>query len=153
MTSTQALLASLLMAIVPAAQAQTALDDTVLGGGPQDERQAVLQTLNDYLRVTDHKDRPAIGRALHPTAPLSSVTSAGAVRHMTQDEWWDRISRIPDGTPARKSVLRLLDVAGVSAVARIDITDPRGNSSTDLMTLLKTREGWRIVGKVLSVPL
>lgn len=136
-----------------ATQAQLQLDDTVQGGGPAEERLAVLQTLNDYLWVTDHRDRAAIRRALHPTAPLSSVTSGGALRHMTQDEWWERVGRIPDGTPPRKSVLRLLDVAGVAALARIDITDARGQACTDLLTLLKTREGWRIVSKALSVPL
>lgn len=153
MVSPRIWLATLLLACGLAGQAQTVLDNTVAGGGSVEERRAVLQTLNDYLRVTDLREKAAIARALHPTAPLSSVTLGGAIRHMTQEEWWERVGRIPEGTPPRKSELRLLDVAGVSALARIDIIDARGQTSTDMLTLLKTREGWRIVGKVLSVPL
>lgn len=153
MTTHRLWLSTLLLASAMTAQAQVALNDTVPGSGPAEERRAVLQTLNDYLRVTDLREKAAVSRALHPTAPLSSVTPGGAVRHMTQDEWWERVSRIPEGTPPRKSELRLLDVAGVAAQVRIDITDARGQTSTDLLTLLKTRDGWRIMGKVLSVPL
>ena len=41
----------------------------------------------------------------------------------------------------------------MAAVARIDISDARGNTSSDLFTLQKTKDGWRIINKVLSVPL
>lgn len=123
------------------------------GGGPEGERAAVVQVLQQYLRVTDAKDAQAIGRALHGSALLSSVSASGALRLMSQDEWWDRVARIPDGTPSRRSQLRLVDVVGFAAVARIDISDAQGRSSSDLFTLLKTQAGWRIVNKVLSVPL
>jgi hypothetical protein len=44
-------------------------------------------------------------------------------------------------------------VVEAAAIARVDITDARGSTSTDLFTLLKTAQGWRIVNKVLSSPL
>jgi hypothetical protein len=125
----------------------------ISGDGPVEERAAVVKVLQDYLRVTDLRDRDAIGKSFHPTTVLSSVTAGGALKLMTQDEWWERVSRIPKDTPARKSVITLVEVVNAAAVARIDITDARGNTSTDLFTLLKTAQGWRIINKVLSSPL
>jgi Putative lumazine-binding len=129
------------------------LPGVVSGSGPAEERTAVVQVLRDYLRVTDARDKAAIQLSFHPSALLNSVTASGIVRSMTQDEWWERVSRIPANTPARKSSITLVEVANVAAVARIDITDARGNASSDLFTLQKTKDGWRIVNKVLSVPL
>lgn len=125
----------------------------VAGTGPDAERAAVHAVLQQYLRVTDARDAAARGRALHPAALLASVTAGGALRLMTQDEWWERVARIPEGTPPRRSTVTLIDVAGLAAVARVDITDAQGRSSSDLFTLQKTQAGWRIVSKVLSVPL
>lgn len=82
----------------------------------------------------------------------SSVSREGTLRAMTQDEWWSRVSRIPANTPPRRSLIVLVDVASAAALARIDVTDARGNSSTDLFTLQKTQDGWHIVSKVLSIP-
>lgn len=123
------------------------------GAGPEEERAAVAEVLRQYLRVTDFRDRSAIARSFHPAAVLNSASRAGTLKAMTQDEWWDRVSRIPADTPPRQSKVVLIEVVGVAAMARIDITDARGNSSSDLLTLQKTADGWRIVNKVLSVPL
>ena len=127
--------------------------DKVSGGGPADERAAVVQVLREYLRVTDFQDREAIGKSFHPTAVLSSVTAGGALKLMTQDEWWERVSRIPKDAPPRKSVITLIEVVNAAAAARIDITDAKGNTHTDFFTLQKTGSGWRIINKVLSNPL
>jgi hypothetical protein len=127
--------------------------DKVAGSGPAAERMAVVKVLQDYLRVTDFRDKGAIGKSFHPTAFLGSVTASGALKLVTQDEWWERVSRIPENTPPRKSAISLIEVVNAAAVARIDITDAKGNVSTDLFTLLKTADGWRIVNKVLSAPL
>ena len=136
----------------PAAAESDSLDK-IAGTGPVDERIAVVRVLREYLRVTDYQDREAIGKSFHPTAMLSTVTAGGALKLLTQDEWWERVSRIPKDTPARKSVITLVEVVNAAAVARIDITDAKGNTSTDLFTLLKTAQGWRIINKVLSSPL
>jgi hypothetical protein len=144
--------ASLVVSLAPALAAPE-LPSGVSGSGPLEERVAVVQVLRDYLRVTDARDKTAIALAFHPAAVLSSVTAAGAVRSMTQDEWWERVSRIPSDTPPRKSSITLVEVVNAAAVARIDITDARGSASSDLFTLQKTKDGWRIINKVLSAPL
>ncbi len=149
----QALVAVGFVASTAVAIGAPELPSVVAGSGPAEERAAVVQVLRDYLRVTDARDKAAIQLSFHPSALLNSVTAAGTVRSMTQDEWWERVSRIPANTPARKSSITLVEVANAAAVARIDITDARGNTSSDLFTLQKTKDGWRIVNKVLSVPL
>ena len=110
-----------------------------LGSGPPLDREAVTETLRDYLRVTDNRDRSAISRSFHPTALLHSVTATGTLKVMTNDEWWERVSRIPADIPPRKSRIALIEVVGAAAVARVDITDARGNSSSDLLALLVAR--------------
>lgn len=127
--------------------------DKIAGTGPADERAAVVKLLRDYLRVTDLRDRDAIAQSFHPAGLLASVTASGSLKLMTQDEWWERVSRIPANMPPRRSVITLVEVVDAAALARIDITDAKGNASTDLFTLLKTGAGWRIVNKVLSSPL
>lgn len=142
----------LFTAIVPVSAESDSLEK-IAGAGPAAERAAIVKVLQDYLRVTDFRDRDAIEKSFHPTAFLASVTADGALKLVTQDEWWERVSRIPANTPPRRSVITLIEAVDAAAVARVDITDARGNASTDLFTLLKTAEGWRIVNKVLSSPL
>ncbi len=126
----------------------------ILGGGPEAERLAVLETLHVYLTVTDEKKHSAIARSFHPTAFLMSVSGKGALRSLTQDFWWERVSQIPDDTPPRRSKVLIIDVSGHAAIARIDITNGgNGTTSTDFFNLQKTAAGWRIVNKTLSEPL
>ncbi|WP_337658887.1 nuclear transport factor 2 family protein [Sphingorhabdus sp. Alg231-15] len=126
----------------------------IAGGGPPSDRMAVLQTLNIYLSVTDGKDRSAIAKSFHPTAFLMSVSSKGALRSLTQDFWWERVSQIPDDQPSRTSRVLIIDVSGHAAIARIDITNGGdGTTSTDYFNLQKTSAGWRIVNKTLSQPI
>ena len=127
---------------------------SILGTGPEAERLAVLEVLHVYLTVTDEKKQSAIARSFHPTAFLMSVSGKGALRSLTQDYWWERVSQIPDDTPPRRSRVLLIDVSGHAAIARIDITNGgNGTTSTDFFNLQKTAAGWRIVNKTLSEPL
>ena len=133
--------------------AQTESVAAIAGSGNLGERERVVQVIHEYLRVTDYRDKLAIAKSFHPTAVLNSVTGTGSLKSMTQDEWWERVSRIPPATQVRQSKFTLVEVVGVAAVARVDITDEKGNSSSDLFTLQRTSNGWRIVNKVLSTPL
>ena len=133
--------------------AQTESVAAIAGSGNHEERERVVQVIHEYLRVTDYRDKRAIAKSFHPMAVLNSVTGTGALRSMSQDEWWERVSRIPPATQVRLSKFTLVEVVGVAAVARVDITDARGHPSTDLFTLQRTSVGWRIVNKVLSIPL
>ena len=127
---------------------------SISGSGPELDRIEVLSVLKVYLTVTDNKNRSAIKQSFHPTAFLMSVNKKGSLISLTQDLWWERVSKIPDDQPERKSEIVLIDVSGHAAVARIDITNGVTNTiSTDYLNLQKLSSGWRIVNKTLSVPL
>lgn len=126
----------------------------IVGGGPSEDRLAVLETLKTYLTVTDDKAESAIRDSFHPTAYLMSVSEKGALRALTQDFWWERVSQIPEDTPARESKVLIIDVSGHAAIARIDIRNgTTGDTTTDYFNLQKVAAGWRIVNKTLSEPI
>ncbi len=135
-----------------AAPARAGALDGISGSGTDEDRLAIFQVLQDYLRVTDERDEAGIGKAFHPLAALMSVTAAGDVVALTQAAWWARVSRIPAGGVRRRSVVRIIDAAGRAAIARVDISSG-ANESTDYFNLLRTGDGWKIVNKVLSSPL
>lgn len=128
--------------------------DDIFGGGPEEDRVAVLQTLEIYLTVTDEQKYSAIRKSFHAAAYLMSVSDKGALRSLTQDFWWERVSQIAPDTPARESTVVIIDVSGHAAIARIDIKNvSSGNTSTDYLNLQKVAAGWRIVNKTLSSPI
>jgi hypothetical protein len=124
----------------------------IVGGGAAEDRSAVFSVLQDYLQVTDKQDETSIAKAFDPVALLMSITAGGEVVAMSQAAWWGRVSRVPAGRIHRTAVVRLIDVMGKAAIARVDVTTA-GSTSTDYFNLLLTRNGWRIVNKTLSVPL
>ena len=111
------------------------------------EKRNIKEVVKLYLRVTDLKDSSAIEKAFHPEAKLMSVNSKGELKQMTQNEWWQRVSKIPDPV-VRKSRITVLDIAGVSAVVKVEF-----KKSIDFITLLKLGNEWKIVNKSLSVVL
>lgn len=126
----------------------------IAGKGYKNERQAVLEVLEMYLSVTDDKYQAAIRKSFHPKAYLMSVSGKGALRALTQDFWWERVSQIPADQKPRTSSILLIDVSGHAAVARIDITNGGdGSISTDYFNLLKVGNEWKIVNKTLSTPI
>ncbi len=126
----------------------------ITGGGPATERRAVLEVLETYLTVTDNKYREAIQKSFHPKAYLMSVSRKGALRALTQDFWWERVSQIPADQKPRTSSVMIIDVSGHAAIARIDITNGGdGSVSTDYFNLLKVANEWKIINKTLSTPI
>ena len=132
------------------AQVQAARE--IAGAGPEEDRRAIAAVLREYLRVTDEQNQDSIAASFHPSATLMSATRAGGLNMMTQSDWWSRISRPRPQPISRKSTIRYIDVAGIAAIARVDVANA-ASVSTDYFTLLRLREGWRISNKVLSSPL
>jgi hypothetical protein len=112
-----------------------------------DEKDEILKVISQYLRVTDYKDSSAIAKSFHPSAKLMSVTATGELKEMTQAEWWARLSKISN--PAvRKSKVTILDISGITASVKVEF-----ETSTDIITLLKFDNDWKIINKTLSVAL
>jgi hypothetical protein len=110
------------------------------------DKEAIKRVVQQYLDVTDKKDFDSIKKAFHPDAKLLSVGKIG-LNQMTQEEWWQRISRIP-GKVERTSNIVMIDVTGLAAVVKIDF-----GRSTDYLSLLKVNDEWKIVNKILSTKL
>jgi hypothetical protein len=110
------------------------------------EKTAIEKVVKDYVSVTDKQDREAIERAFHPSAKLMSVGKEG-LREMSQEEWWGRISKIPN-PKERKFNISLIDMKGLAAVVRVDF-----ETSSDYLSLLKINGNWKIVNKTLSTQL
>ncbi len=111
------------------------------------EKMEVEKVIKTYLTVTDLKDSTAILKAFHPEAKLMSVNSKAELKQLSQTEWWQRISKIANPV-VRKSKIKVLDISGISAVVKVEF-----EKSTDLITLLKFNNEWKIVNKILSVVL
>lgn len=107
------------------------------------DKEAIKVVVQQYLDVTDKKDFESIKKAFHPDARLMSVGKNG-LNQMTQDEWWQRVSKIP-GTVQRTSRISMIDVTGIAAVVKIDF-----GRSADYLSLLKVNDQWKIVNKTLS---
>jgi Putative lumazine-binding len=152
MRSLRALARSAALSFNPIVNAQSDPLIGVAGSGPAAERSAVVEVLRTYLSVTGNLDQAAIAKSFVPAAVLNSVSADGALRTMSKQEWWGRVSRIPPGTLRRTSTIKLVAVADAAAVARVDVVGPTGSTSVDMFTLQKTREGLRVVNKVLSTP-
>ncbi len=128
----------LLIAILPlGASAQTI----------EDEKSAIENVLKNYISVTDKQDSTAILKAFHPDAKLMSVTKEGLLKSLTLSDWWNRISKI-ENPAQRKYKITVLDVSGITAVAKIEFAN-----SVDCLSLLKFNGEWKIVNKTLSVSL
>ena len=131
-------------------RAETKVVGDVIGGtGPAEDRAAIEAVLRTYLRVMDEQSEASIAQSFHPAALLMSVKGSGELNPMTQSAWWERISRPGVGRVGRTSTIRHIDVVGAAAMARVDVARG-GSSSTDFFTLLRLKEGWRIVNKVVS---
>jgi hypothetical protein len=111
------------------------------------DKNEILKIVKAYISVTDHKDSTALAKSFHPDAKLLSVNSLGNLKSMTLEEWWSRISRIPNPV-IRKSTIRILDISGVAAVVKVEFT-----TSSDYISLLKINNEWKIVNKILSIVL
>ncbi len=107
----------------------------------------ILKVIKLYLSVTDSKDSTAILASFHPDAKLLSVNKNGELKIMSLNEWWSRVSRIPN-PKIRKCAITTLDITGVSASIRVEF-----DTSCDHISLLKLNNGWRIVNKTLSIVL
>jgi hypothetical protein len=144
------LLAGLAAWLTSAPRAETrVVGDAIGGAGPAGDRAEVEKVLRAYLRVMDEQSEASIAQSFHPAAFLMSAKGNGELNAMTQATWWERISRPGLGRVDRTSTIRYIDVEGAAAMARVDVARG-GSTSTDFFTLLRLKEGWRIVNKVVS---
>lgn len=98
-------------------------------------------------------DASAMRAGFHPRFVMF-VLADGDVRQVTIDQWADRVAA--EGTkPDRKPPLVEAEIEVIgetadSAVVRVELSRDGEHAFTDFLSLYRTGEGWKIVGKVFQ---
>ncbi len=128
--------------IIPAVAVQTA-------GTPTDE-QAIIHVLrHNYVEGMYIKRDPDLLRAGLAETFVMQVYWDGKLRRSTISEWFDRMKL--NGKPSKshtESKIKVLDITGVAAVARVDLYRNSKHTFTDYFGLYKTKDGWKMVTKM-----
>jgi len=98
-------------------------------------------------------DAAAMRAGFHPQFVMF-VLSDGDVRQVTIDQWAERVAAEgakPDRTPPEvEADLEIIGESGDTAVVRVELTRNDEHAFTDFLSLYRTAEGWKIVGKVFQ---
>lgn len=98
-------------------------------------------------------DAEAMRAGFHPEFVMF-VLSDGAVRQVTIDQWAERVAAEgakPDRVPPEVDAdLEVIGQSGDTAVVRVELSRDGEHAFTDFLSLYRTAEGWKIVGKVFQ---
>lgn len=106
------------------------------------EREAVLRTIDLYIEGGRTGSGAVMKRAFHDGANIYSAGGGGPIQLLFD---------LVDGKPPAKEIpytVPHLEIADDVAMARVEIDNWAGARYTDMFTLLKTGDGWKIVSKV-----
>lgn len=124
-------------------------------GARDADRRAIDATLRDYFDGLHHSDPERLGRAFHAHASYVNATEK-PVKAIDLDEYLAIVSKRQ--SPAARSETRTdrvlsIDFAGDSAaLARVQCSIASKRFS-DLLTLVRDQDGWRIIAKVFHFDL
>lgn len=119
------------LALAPAASA-----------GEDAERIAIAATVDQYIEGGRKGSGEVMRQAFHHGANIYSASGGGPIQLL-----FDLVDSKPPAGEIPYSVAGV-DVAENIATARVEIDNWAGTKYTDMFTLLKTDEGWKIVSKV-----
>ena len=105
-----------------------------------------------YVEGMYIKRDPDVLRSGLASTFVMQVYWEGELSNRTASEWLDRMKL--SGVPTKKHIesqIKVLDVTGVAAVARVDIHVDSKHKYTDYFCLYKTDEGWKMVTKMFHV--
>lgn len=108
----------------------------------------VSEAVTAYFRASDEGASRALRVAFHPAAHLQWVDETGELKILTQLEWWERIDS-GKPVPADRRTFEILDREGRLALVEAVSRWPT-HTFDDLLLVVQTPEGWRIVGKVFE---
>lgn len=101
-----------------------------------------------YFAAGDQHSSRLLRIAFHPAA-LMHWLDKGAVRELTQIEWWQRLEAPSPAPPALERRLTLLDRERNLALIEAD-SRWADHRFVDLIAVARTPAGWRIAGKVFQ---
>lgn len=105
-----------------------------------------------YVEGMYIKRDPDVLRSGLASTFVMQVYWEGELSNRTASEWLDRMKL--SGVPTKKHIesqIKVLDVTGVAAVARVDIHVDSKHKYTDYFCLYNTDEGWKMVTKMFHV--
>jgi hypothetical protein len=116
------------------------------------ETAAIEATLWTYLDGLHEGDADKIAAAFHEVSHLYSEAD-GTVADVPRDKWLDmvrgRASPKAQGLPRHDRIVTIDQSGPVTAFAKVECALPP-RFFVDYLTLLKTRDGWRIVAKAFK---
>jgi ketosteroid isomerase-like protein len=102
--------------------------------------------------VHRNADAETMRAGFHPEFVMFVKTGDGGVRQVTLDEWAGRIAEAgahPDRqTPNIEAELELVGETDDAAVVRVELKRDGRHVFTDFLSLYRTADGWKIVGKI-----
>ena len=129
------------------ALASTAFAKTEL----RSEKKAIRKVIKQaYVKGVHTDQNPDMMRAGFNPSFIMFVNKADGVSHVKLEDWASRLTPRPADKPAPdvKSRIKVLDIEGNTAVARIKLWRSGKLTFTDYMSLYKRDGKWSIVGKV-----
>jgi hypothetical protein len=108
--------------------------------------QDIQQTLNNYLDGSTLRDKAMFTKAFSPTG-LMQYMQNDTLQIVSLKDFTDRASDTKIKQTNRKNKIESIEVHGNAAVAKLTIEYPTFYYH-DIMSLLKTKDGWKIVGKI-----
>jgi ketol-acid reductoisomerase len=114
-----------------------------------DERQAVEAAVNAYLEAARQGRSAPLRGVLHPEAASYGVVGGELVIDTAASllAWLEETGPSPE----LRGVISSLDIVGSVASAKVMIRNWAQDSYTDVLTLLKTADGWQIVSKAFHL--
>lgn len=136
--------AVLVLGMVGSAAAQNADDDAI---------RAVVDSA--YVQGVHNESDPAKIRAGMHESFVMFVLDEKGVRHLTRDAWIERIeaskAKAPNTTrPKTDAAIEILDRSGNAAVVKVDLSREGKHIFTDYISLYRTADGWKLVGKIFQ---
>lgn len=128
------------------------------GAEPTPGRDAVTEiavVLGDYFDGLHHSDAELLADVFHPLAVYATATD-GTLTHLSMDDYLPMVASRPapaSGDEARQDRIVSIELAGpVTALARVECAIG-ARRFTDLLSLVRLDDRWRIVAKVFHYDL
>lgn len=114
----------------------------VAGESGADERATISKTIDIYIDGGRKGSSEVMREAFHDGATIYTATAGGPIQLL-----YDLVDSKPPANDIPYSIANL-DVAGNIAMARVEIDDWAGTRYSDMFTLVKAGDDWKIVSKV-----
>lgn len=117
-----------------------------------DQQKEIAELLQRYYAGLFHGDVAALKQVFHPAAHYFTA-AAGKFIHLDMPAYWrvltERRTPAQNGDPYRLEILAI-EFAGEAAARATLRCTMLDRIYTDLLSLIKTKDGWRVVSKVFD---